>query len=387
MAAAVRSGESMRSVAGRLHVSLDTVQRWVERAGDQPLDQLDWSDRPDGPRQPHNRTATEIEDEVLAWRQKLRDESDLGEYGALAIRASMEVATRAVIEAVPSVRTINRILERRGIFDSQRRPRTNPPPRGWHLPDVADRRSELDYFDVVGGLVIADGPEIEVLNGISLHGGLADAWPTTSANAKFARWAMEARWRAWGLPTYAQFDNDTRFQGPHQHADVVSSVMRLCLGLKVTPVFVPPREPGFQAGMESFNAQWQLKVWNRFRHADLEAVCAQSVRYVEAYRTRRAARIGAAPERRLFPENWTLDLQAHPAGKLIYIRRVTEQGQVSFLGREFRVDLPAHRLARCEVMLDDGCIRFFRLRRREPFNQPLIGEVEYSLPRRKFHGD
>lgn len=57
------------------------------------------------------------------------------------------------------------------------------------------------------------------------------------------------------------------------------------------------------------------------------------------------------------------------------------------LGRAFPVELPAHRLVRCEVLLKEGCIRFYRLRRREPFQQPLIGEVVYQLPRRKFRAD
>jgi hypothetical protein len=31
-------------------------------------------------------------------------------------------------------------------------------------------------------------------------------------------------WREFGLPGYAQFDNDTIFRGPHTHPDVVRRV-------------------------------------------------------------------------------------------------------------------------------------------------------------------
>jgi hypothetical protein len=381
MVTAARAGESLRSIGRRFNVSLDTVRRWVERAGSQRLDRVDWSDRPDGPRRSHNRTAEATEHRVLALRQCLRDLDDLGEYGAAAIQDAL-VADG--LTDPPSVRTIHRILDRHGVFDSRRRPRLTPPPRGWHLPDVADGRSELDYFDVVTGLVIQAGPEIEVFNGISLHGSLVSSWPTTSASAVFASESMIARWRESGLPTYAQFDNDTRFQGAHQHKDVVGTVSRLSLSLGVVPVFVPPREPGFQAAMESYNGQWQLKVWNRFHHESLPALQAQSDRYVAAHRRRRADRIEAAPSRKPFPEGWEFDLQAHPVGKLIYIRRTTANAQVEMLGRSFSVDVPVHRLVRCEVLLDEGCIRFYRLTRREPFKQPLVGEIDYQLPRRKF---
>src|SRR2546427_4341208 len=218
MVSAVRAGESMRSVARRFRVSLHTVQRWVERAGSQRLDRVDWHDHQTGPRHCPHRTSQSMEDRVLALRAHLRAESELGEYGAAAIRDALEADGET---SVPSLRTINRILDRRGAFDSQRRPRRTPPPRGWYLPDVADRRSELDYFDVVLGLVIQGGPEVEVLNAISLHGGLTDSWPTRTANTEFAKQAIIAHWKQHGLPVYAQFDNDTRFQGAHQHKDVI----------------------------------------------------------------------------------------------------------------------------------------------------------------------
>ena len=76
---------------------------------------------------------------------------------------------------------------------------------------------------------------------------------------------LVAHWREHGLPAYAQFDNDTIFQGAHQYRDTFGRVTRLCLQLGVTPVFAPPRETGFQAAIESYNGRWQAKVWRRFR--------------------------------------------------------------------------------------------------------------------------
>ena len=56
MVAAVRRGTPMREVARRFGVALATVQLWVARAGGPRLDRVDWSDRPDGPRRPVNRS-------------------------------------------------------------------------------------------------------------------------------------------------------------------------------------------------------------------------------------------------------------------------------------------------------------------------------------------
>jgi len=330
------------------------------------------------------RTSDAIETRVLGLRQELRATSALGDYGADAIRHTL-LLHRA--EAVPSARTIHRILARRGALDRTRRVRRAAPPPGWYLPDVASARAELDSFDYIDGLVIRGGPHVEVFNAISLHGGLIGSWPGPLFTAVATLEILLAHWRAVGLPTYAQFDNDTRFQGPHHYRDVVSRIMRLCLSLGVTPVFAPPREHGFQNAIEGFNGRWQVKVWQRFQHETLAALHACSDRFVAATRLRRAARIAAAPPRRALPTTWQFDLHAPPTGRIVFLRRTNEQGRVAVLGHTFPLDpLWPHRLVRCEVQLAAGCIQFFRLRRRQPDDQPLIRQVPYVLPPRRFRG-
>ena len=381
--AAVRQGASLRAVAREFHVSLLTVQRWVHRAEGQRLDRVDWADRSHAPHHDH-RTAPSLEDLVLTVRGALKATSDLGEYGAAAIRR--ELLARGV-SAAPAVRTIGRIVDRRGALDARTRVRRPPPPPGWYLPEVASGHAELESFDIVEGLVIQGGPHVEVLNGISLHGGLVASWPRAAITAQTATDALIEHWQEVGLPAYAQFDNDTRFQGPHQHADVIGRVIRLCLSLDVVPVFVPPRETGFQAAIESLNGRWQMKVWVRFHHDSLAALQAQSARYIAASRLRAAVRIEAAPPRRPFPRPWRLNLQGPPRGRLVFLRRTSGQGSVSLLGHTFGVaPLWPHRLVRGEVDLDAGAIRFFALRRRAPDQQPLLREVPYSLPRKQREG-
>jgi transposase len=383
MVAAVRGGESFRSVASRFHVGLATVHDWVRRARHQRLDRVEWSDRPSIPHHPR-RTASATEDLILALRRELKQHSALGEYGDAAIERELRARH---FSPVPARRTIARILERRGALDGRRRPRRTPPPPGWYLPDVAQGRSELDSFDIVEGLVIEGGIEVEVLNGISLHGGLMASWPEGPITARRAAEALLEHWRAFGLPTYAQFDNDTRFQGAHQFADTIGRVSRLCLSLNVTPVFAPPRETGFQAAVESLNGRWQDKVWARFHHDSLAALQTQSTRYVAACRQRAALRIEGSPARRPFPSFWQADLQAPMRGRIVFLRRTTEQGQVHLMGRCFPVDPNwPHRLVRAEVDLDQDRVDFYALRRREPWAQPLLHTCEYHVPRRRFQG-
>ncbi len=382
MVMVLRQGASQRAVARMFGVSLRAVQHWTRRAQGLDLDAVDWSDHRDRPHCVVNRSSRELEDLVLKTRQELRDESDLGEFGAAAIHRAL---LDRRLDQVPALRTINRILERRGALDGQRRIRRQAPPRGWYLPDVAGRQAELDEFDIVEGLLIQGGPEVAVLNAISLHGGSIGSWPAAGHSAQSIREALLAHWREFGLPAYVQFDNDTRFQGPHQHPDTIGSVTRLCLSLQVVPVFVVPREPGFQAAIEGVNGLWQAKVWARFHHESLAALQAQSAKYVAAHRLRSVARRDTAPERRPFPEAWQLDLQAQPRGRIVFVRRTDEHGQVDLLGHSFTVDDTwLHRLVRCDVELNEGVIRFYALRRQAPIQQPLLKEAPYVLPHRHF---
>jgi transposase len=379
----VRRGASIRAVAAHFRVGFSTVRRWVGRAGAERLERVDWSDRPAGPRgRPANRISRHVEEEVLRLRQELKEISDLGEFGDVAIRRELIQRGQST---VPSVRTIGRILERGGALDGKQRVRRPPPPRGWYLPEVAARRVEVDSFDVVAGLVIEGGIDVEVLNAISLHGGLTASWPSSTITAKLTNLALIEHWRQVGLPGYAQFDNDTRFQGAHQYPDNLGRVTRLCLSLQVTPVFAPPRETGFQAAIESYNGRWQTKVWHRFHHCSLQSLQGQSTKFVAATRARSAERVLAAPLRQSFPHPWQQRLQAHPTGQVIFLRRTNDHGQVRLLGHTFPVDpLWPHRLVRSEVDLDSNAIRFYALRRREPTLQPLLAQVPYQLPRKPF---
>lgn len=375
----VRDGASMREVARQFAVSLSVVQRWVRRASQQRLDRIDWSGCRPG--SPSNRIGSDVEDLVLVVRKELA-KSDLGDHGAEAIRLAL--AARG-IKQPPAVRTIGRVLARRGVLDGGHRVRRPPPPAGWYLPEVAAERAELDSFDTVSGLLLRGGAEVVVLNGISLHGGLITSWQYPSMTAKLAATLLLEHWLQFGRPAYAQFDNDNIFQGPHQHADVVGRVMRVCLLLGVVPVFAPPREPGFQAAVESLNGRWQAKVWNRFQRHSLLELRENSDRYVAAARARAALRSERAPLRVPLPAYPHLDLQTHPSGIVVFIRRTDHAGHASLLGHRFLVaPLWPHRLVRSEVDLNAGCIRFFALRRREHTLQPLLAERPYLLPRRRF---
>ena len=382
MVSQVRDGISQRAVARSFRVSLSTVQRWVTREGNLPLEAVDWVARPAGCRVSPRRTKAGVEQRVLVIRRQLRTKSDLGEYGPEAIQRELQQRNERV---VPAVATLARILSRCGALDGRKRVRRTAPPPGWFLSDVADKRTEMDNFDALEDLVIRGGTDVKVLTGISLHGGLCAAWPAAQITAKVTVECLLEHGREVGLPRDAKFDNGTVFHGTHRWPDSLGRVTRMCLSLKVTPVFAPPLCRGFQADIEAFHRRWQEAVWSRFTFRNRDEVVAQSNRFVAAHRRRYAVRIEDAPARRSFPKNWRLNLQQPLKGTVIFVRETNAKGQAVVLGHTFDISpVWSHRLVRAEVDLTQGQIRFQALRRKDPHNHLRLATHDDDTPTQRF---
>ena len=378
----VRAGASARSVARGLGVTLSHLQHWLRRAGTLRLDRVDWADQAPGPAAASTGASSMAMQQAILRVRKSLSASDLGECGARAIHAHLKAGADPALAAatLPSIRTIGRVLKRAGLLDGKTRTRRAPPPRGWYLPDLARRTVELDSFDTVEGLVIAGGADVEVLNVMSLHGSLPGSWPDERFTTDKVLLCMIAHWQRHGLPRYAQFDNAPIFQGPHHYADTLGRVVRLCQQLGVTPVFAPPRETGFQAAIESYNARWQSRVWQRFTHADRQALQSRSAAYVTACEQKNAALIAAAkPLRRPFPDGFQFQPKAPLTQRAIFLKRSNEAGQITVMGRVYDVSADwQHRLVRVEVDFTLQTLDVYALRRAAPSAQPKLLSLPYA---------
>ena len=71
------------------------------------------------------------------------------------------------------------------------------------------------------------------------------------------------------------------------------------------------------------------------------------------------------------------------SGRIIFVRRTNDQGEVEVLGRKYKVAKHwANRLVRSEVDVGGKEIRFYGLRRADPESQPLLRKEAYELPLR-----
>ncbi|GHT15855.1 hypothetical protein FACS1894170_13390 [Planctomycetales bacterium] len=372
--------KSIRQVAKLFHVSKSTVQRWIKFAGNSRLDRLDFDDKKSGTNQPKNKTSPKLEKHILSIRKRLKEKSILGLHGADAIRNEMVQRGEKII---PTNRTITNILKRHGKIDKKTRIRRPSPPPGWYLPDIVNRKSELDSFDIVEGLYLHGGTEVQFFNGISLHGNLIHSFPKNVVNAENTVQMLILHWRQFGLPKYVQFDNDMVFQGPRK-PNTIGKVIRLCLSLDVIPVFTTPYEQGFQGKIERFNGELQTHFWRRKTFKDFKQITATLQEWVLAHRLAHQETILTAPRRRIFPKRWKRNDAASLHGKMIYLRRTDGEGRIRFLEKEFLVSKHwINRLVRAEVDFDQESITFYRLRRQEPNKQDVLKKIKFRWTKNK----
>jgi len=197
MVAAHRAGASLRQVAKDFNETKSTVGRWVAHANGQRLDRVDFHDKKSGTSKPKNKSPSKLEKRVLQLRKYLKEKSILGLHGADAIQKEMR---KRGDKNVPCLRTINNILKRNGMFDGRTRIRRPAPPPGWYLPGLQQRKHELDSFDILEGLYLHGGQEVQLLNGLSLHGNLLHSVADETQTAENTVLALIEHWKQFGIP-------------------------------------------------------------------------------------------------------------------------------------------------------------------------------------------
>jgi transposase len=369
----------LRQIAKQFRVSKSTAQRWIRFSAGKRLGRLDFSNQKTGAKIPRNKTSNQLEKQILTIRKHLKEKSILRLYGADAIHKEM---IRRKIKNIPTTRTITNILKRNGKIDHRTRTRHKAPPPGWYLPDVVTRKAELDSFDIVEKLYLHGGQEVQLFNGISLHGSLIHSFATETVTTENTILMLIEHWKKWGLPKYVQFDNDMVFQGTRK-VNAVGKVIHLCLSLRVIPVFATPYEQGFQGKIERLNGEIQQNFWQRKTFKSLKQINKKLEEYVLAHRLAHQESILTAPHRKSFPKRWKRNDNKPLKGKIIYLRRTDGEGHIHLLENDFLVNKHwVNRLIRAELDLDKRTITFYRLRRSEPNVQHVLKKIKYNVTKK-----
>ena len=247
-------GEHIDSICVSLGRSRAWLYKWAERslqAG--PVWYKSQS------RRPHNsplHTSEEIEEIVKIVRLNLYN-NDLF-CGDQAIRWELE---EMGVKPLPSLRTINRILDRQGL--THRRTGKYEPKGKWYPVLPALMPNQTHQADFVGPRHLKGPVRFYSLNAVDIRTGRCAVEPLQSRKGQSIIDGFWAIWARMGIPQNIQVDNEMSFFGSPLHPRGMGPLIRLCLHHNVEPWFIPPSEPWRNGVIEKFNDHYQQKFLNR----------------------------------------------------------------------------------------------------------------------------
>jgi putative transposase len=294
------------------------------------------------------RIPPELERTILSIRRRLEAHAPPGNNyrltGASAILAELKALT---VRPLPSLRTIDRVLQRNGL--TAPRVRLAPLlPRQEYPGPQAQQSNQLHEVDLVGPIYLKGQQQRYYIWACkdAFDGAVCLRLAYSRQMDEVLAFLGEC-WKSLGRPAQVQFDNAREIVGWGHAARYLSRVIRLCLRFGVEPVFIPPGEPQFNGSVENFNGWYQPRLLqHRFRRpGDLRRELARLEETVNTQHVhprlggltpmqhRRGLRLQKLPARFVAPT------EALPiaAGRVTFIRRVSTAGTVSMLSQTFRV--------------------------------------------------
>jgi putative transposase len=294
------------------------------------------------------RIAPDLERSILTIRQRLTSHTHPGTryslIGASAILAELQALQ---IWPLPSLRTIERVLERNGVTVPKVRlapflsNATYPTPQ-------ADESNQLHQVDCVGPIYLKGNRQrYYIFVGKDVYDGAVCLKIYRSRKMEVVLDFLGECWKSLGLPAQVQFDNAREVVGWGPAARYLSRVLRLCLRFGVEPVLIPPARPQRNGSIENFNGWFQPRLLQR-HYTQLSALKRELERLQETVNTqhvqRRLGGLTPAQYRRRrklhkLPPGYLIPTEPLPiaAGRITFIRQVTPHGNVHLLSQTFKV--------------------------------------------------
>jgi transposase InsO family protein len=294
------------------------------------------------------RIAPDVERTILAIRQRLASQihpnTRYSLIGASAILAELQALH---IRPLPSVRTIERVLERNGISVPKVRLAPYLSTTTYPAP-LATESNQLLQVDSVGPIYLKGNRQrYYILVGRDAYDGAVCLRIYRSRKMDVILDFLGECWKNLGLPAQVQCDNAREVVGWGPAARYLTRVLRLCLRFGVEAVLIPPARPQRQGGVEHFNGWFQPRLFQR-HYTQLSALKRELQRLQDTvnmqHPQQRLGGLTPAQYRRRrklqkLPAGYVIPTEPLPiaAGRITFIRQVTAHGNVHLLSLTFKV--------------------------------------------------
>lgn len=331
-------GQSVAQVLTPLPRSRTWGYKWKQRFEAERWEA--WDSRSKAPRT----SAHQYKDSTVKLVVRLRQHLERSSVGLVCAREiRREVLRRRLLRRVPSLPTINRWLKQAGLIRPASAPAAQPYYPQPHLPaEVVLHACDWTARYLAGG----EKPYVMHPLEVSTHalGQTISTDKTTEALCPH----MLAAFTELGLPDLLQIDNEGAFTGLGKRRRGVGRFVRRRLYLGVEPIFLPPGEPKRNGLVEGIHHLWTQSFFDKTHFASVAHLKRKSPTFLAWYEHYEPPRLGGVsvkaarrgvPRRRLtqrerhaIPEELPLT-----AGRLPFIRRVDERGQIHLLNESWKV--------------------------------------------------
>jgi transposase InsO family protein len=292
------------------------------------------------------RITPDLERSILNIRRRLISQIHPGTryslIGAGSILAELQILH---IRPLPSLRTIERVLERNGITT----PKVRLAPylsRATYPKPEANASNQLHEVDGVGPIYLKGNRQrYYIFVCKDVYDGSVCLRIYRSRKMEVILDFLGECWKSLGLPEQVQFDNAREVVGWGPAAKYLSRVLRLCLRFGVEPLLIPPGRPQRNGSVENFNGWFQPRLFQR-HYSQSGTLKRELERLEETVNTQHVQpRLsGLTPVQyrrrtklRKLPSNYLIPHEPLPvaAGRITFFRQVTKHGNVHLLSQTF----------------------------------------------------
>jgi len=295
-----------------------------------------------------SRIAPDVERTIVSIRQRLASQTHPGTryslIGASAILAELQALQ---IRPLPSLRTIERVLERNGVTVPKVKLAPYLSAASYPTPPAGES-NQLHQVDSVGPIYLKGNRQrYYIFVGRDAYDGAVCLKIYRSRKMDVILDFLGECWKSLGLPAQVQCDNAREVVGWGPAARYLTRVLRLCLRFGVEAVLIPPARPQRQGGVEHFNGWFQVRLFQR-HYRQLSALKRELQRLQDTVNNQHPQQRlgGLTPAQyrrrrkiRKLPVAYTIPIEPLPiaAGRITFIRQVTAHGNVHLLSQTFKV--------------------------------------------------
>jgi IS30 family transposase len=339
----LQQGMSKTQISRRLKKSRRWVHRWITRY-DRRQGETSLEDRSSAPKHRKEIYPQKIKDMVVKSRKARKAGDRKYSYALVGAEAIYYELRDLGISPLPPPRTIHFWLKQADEIDQRQKPRkeSNPTYPILHCQAVNDIH-ELDlkgpfylegssqkYYLVVMRDVFGKKVALRVLKEKEME--------------QIIDFLVEI-WQKIGLPKFLQMDNGLEFRGSNAYPRSLSRLVRVCLDLKVQPVFIPKSEPWRNGVIENLNGLIQrlflkAKTFKNekqlFREAQKLETCINTTHRLPALDGKTPNEFAAKASIRFLPSgyNWRQRNLQLVKGKVTFIRLVRKSGRITLAGND-----------------------------------------------------